>query len=61
MGYALGACTIIAFFRDEPEADVVEEKLIEAGRNSDVVNLGEVYHGCLQLLFTPPNKKKTSP
>lgn len=58
MGYVLGAGAIISFLRDEPGADVLEEKLIEAGRNSDVDNLGEVYHGCLQPLFTPPNKKK---
>ena len=47
MPVVLDACAIIAYFRDEPGADVVEQALLNEECYVHALNLCEVYRDCL--------------
>jgi predicted nucleic acid-binding protein len=51
--YILDACSLIAFFNDEPEADIVEKILEKAEQGAIIlymnkINILEIYYGILR-------------
>lgn len=48
MDCVLDACALIAFLRDEPGADIVEQRLLDGNCFVHAVNLCEVYYDCIR-------------
>ena len=49
MSCVLDACALIAFLRDEPGAEVVEQRLLDGNCFAHAVNLCEVYYDCIRV------------
>lgn len=49
MDCVLDACALIAFLRDEPGAEIMEQRLLDGDCFVHTINLCEVYYDCIRM------------